>query len=303
VVRDRVGEGAVGQSLTGRCLVLGERAVVEEVESWIDWAARSGLNSIFIHTSLSANPTGAAPERVWRDNREGAIASASERGIAIEHGGHLLPELFSRADARALAADAELSNAGREALTEHVRAHPEAEVLHIWGADAPAGAGGREASEAALRTANALAEIAEEVRPGAVVAFLAYHDTEEVPAGVEPRPNVSLVFAPRERCYDHALADPNCQKNARHRELLEGQLQHFADAAPPRVFEYWCDAILFSGGVPDLSETIARDIAYYRDVGVHTVQLLITGHGESPEPHPNLEAFARAAVGADSVSR
>jgi hypothetical protein len=103
------------------------------------------------------------------------------------------------------------------------------------------------------------------------------------------------VFAPRERCYDHALADPDCAENVRHRELLEAQLEHFDAAAPPRVFEYWFDAILFAGGVPDLTETMAEDLAYYREVGVHTVQMLMTGHGGRPSPHPNLPAFARLA--------
>ena len=82
-----------------------------------------------------------------------------------------------------------------------------------------------------------------------------------------------------------------------YRAALHAQIEHFAAAgAPPaRVFEYWLDAILFAGGVPDLTETMADDLAYYRQAGVHTVQILITGHGRAPEPHPNLPAFARLA--------
>jgi uncharacterized protein DUF4838 len=179
-----------------------------------------------------------------------------------------------------------------------VRAHPEAEVLHLWGADVPSGVrDAPEASEAALRTANALAELAERERPGVQVAYLAYHDTEEVPEGVRPRPNVSLVFAARERCYEHSLTDPSCRRNARHRDLLLAQVEHFraAGAAPPRVLEYWFDAIRFSGGVPDLTATMGEDLRLYREAGVDTVQILATGHRGPPPPHPNPPAFARLA--------
>jgi hypothetical protein len=284
-------------ALPGRCLVLGERALVEDAETWIVWAARNRLNCLFIHVSTRADPTGAAPEAVWRERRERAVALARERGMTIEHGGHLLPELLSRRDVRALGEEAAPSKAARRVLEEHVRAHPEADVLHLWGADLPPGARGREASEAALRTANAVSDVAEDARPGTQVAFLAYHDTEEVPRGVEPHHNVCLLFAPRERCYKHALTDPDCHRNARYRELFLAQVEHFraARAPPPRVFEYWFDAILFASGVPDLTEQMADDVALYRDAGVHTVQILMTGHGRPPSPHPNPPAFARLA--------
>jgi hypothetical protein len=139
------------------------------------------------------------------------------------------------------------------------------------------------------------------VRRDTQIAFLAYHDTEEVPRGVRPRSNVCLVFAPRERCYEHALTDPACRRNARFRELLLAQIDYFrsAQAAPPRVFEYWFDAILFADGVPDLTETMATDLAFYRDAGVHTVQMLMTGHGRPPGPQANVAAFPRLAWAPD----
>jgi hypothetical protein len=284
--------------LPGRCLVLGERAAVDHAEDWIVWAARQRLDCVFVHASMLREPHGAAPEAAWRERREEAITLARERGMTLEHGGHVLPELVSRRDIRALAEGHPIDAAARRSLEEHIRAHPEADILHLWGADAPAGiGGGREASEAALRTTNAVAEMAAAARPGTQVAFLAYRDTLEVPRGVRPHENVCLLFAPRERCYEHALTDPACGTNARYRDALDAQIEHFAAAgAPPaRVFEYWFDAILFAGGVPDLAETMADDLAYYREAGVHTVQMLITGHGRVPEPHPNPPAFARLA--------
>jgi Domain of unknown function (DUF4838) len=285
-------------ALAGRCLVLGERTLVEDAESWIVWAARNRLNSMFVHVSTRRDPSGAAPEAAWRERRGRALELARERGMAIEHGGHLLPELLPAEDVRALAAGEPPSESARRTLEQHVRTHPEAEVLHLWGADVPGGfRDGREAAKAALRTANALAEVAERECAGVQVAYLAYHNTEEVPEGIRPRPNVCLVFAPRERCYEHSLTDPNCRRNARHRDLLLAQVQHFraAGAAPSRVFEYWFDAIRFPGEVPDLTATMAEDLRFYRDAGVDTVQILATGHRRPPPPHPNLPAFARLA--------
>ena len=51
--------------------------------------------------------------------------------MAIEHGGHLLPELLPAKELRALAAGEAPSKDAAEILAEHVRAHPEAEVLHL----------------------------------------------------------------------------------------------------------------------------------------------------------------------------
>ena len=285
-------------ALPGRCLVLGERALLEDADAWIGWAARNRLNALFVHVSTQREPAGAAPEATWRERRGNALELARQRGMTIEHGGHLLPELLRTEDLRALAAGEPPSEDARRILVEHVRAHPEADVLHLWGADLPAGgSGGREASEAALLTANTVAEVAEAERPNLQVAYLAYHDTTEVPRGVRPRANVCLLFAPRERCYEHSLADPGCRRNQRHRELLLAQIEHFgaAGAAPPRVFEYWFDAILFADGVPDLTATMAEDLRFYAETGVHSVQLLMTGHGRRPQPHPNPPAFARLA--------
>ena len=284
-------------ALPGRCLVLGERALVEDAESWIVWAARSRLNTLFVHVSTRPDPVGAAPEVAWRERRGRALELAGERGMAIEHGGHLLPELLPAKELRALAAGEAPGKDAAEILAEHVRAHPEAEVLHLWGADLEASPKGGDASEAALRTANSVAEVAERERPGVQVAYLAYHDSEDVPRAVSPRSNVCLLFAPRERCYEHPLADSSCRTNRRYRDLLRAQVEHFgaAGAPPPRVLEYWFDAILFAGGVPDLTETMAEDLRFYAETGVHSVQLLMTGHGRRPQPHPNPPAFARLA--------
>jgi hypothetical protein len=129
------------------------------------------------------------------------------------------------------------------------------------------------------------------------VSYLAYHDTEAVPERERPRHNVCLLWAPRERCYEHPAGDDGCSQNARYAETFRAQVELFrsARAAPPRVFEYYLDGILFSGGVPPLGRVIAGDLAFYRDAGAHTVQALATGRGAGAEPHPNAWLFARLA--------
>jgi hypothetical protein len=229
-------------TVPGRCLALGERALLEDAESWIVWAARNRLNALFVHVGMGREPTGAAPEATWRECRGRALELARERGTTIEHGGHLVPELLPARELSAVAAGEPPSEGARQVLADHVRAHPEADVLHLWGADLPAGAsGGHEASEAALRTANAVGEVAERERPGVQVAYLAYHGTLDVPRAVRPRSNVCLLFAPRERCYEHSLAERSCRRNRHYRDLLLAQVEHFAAAGapPPKVFEYW----------------------------------------------------------------
>jgi uncharacterized protein DUF4838 len=285
--------------LAGRCLVLGERALLEAAEDWIVWAARNRLNTIFVHVSTQRAPFGAAPEGVWQQRRERVVALARERGMAIEHGGHILPELLPT---EALARAARELEAGtpagavqalQAAVFAHARAHPEADVLHLWGADSAAGAEtGRARSEEALRLTNAAAAAVERVSPGVTLASLAYHDTVAVPVAVRPRRNVCLLWAPRERSYDdRADGGPN----AGLWELFQRQVAHYAaaDARPPRVFEYYVDAIRFAGGVPELGRVMTADLAAYAAAGAHTVQALMTGAGAWRVPHPNPWLFAR----------
>ena len=80
-------------ALRGRCLVLGEAALVDAADEWFAWAARNRFNTVFMHVSTARAPVGSAPEALWLERRASAVPLARERGIALEHGGHLLPEL------------------------------------------------------------------------------------------------------------------------------------------------------------------------------------------------------------------
>jgi hypothetical protein len=160
--------------LPGRCLVLGERALVERADDWITWAARNRLNRLFVHVSTRSDPIGAAPEA---GAQAGGDRAGPRAGMTIEHGGHLLPELAATGrDPHAGRGGAERGGAAQDRTARAGASRGPRPPL--WRADRPPGARGEDASNAALRTPNAVAEHA---RPGSEVPFLAYHDIEEVP--------------------------------------------------------------------------------------------------------------------------
>ena len=77
------------------------------------------------------------------------------------------------------------------------------------------------------------------------IAYLAYHDTIEPHPGLKPLDNVWFEWAPRERCYSHAIDDPACEINPRYLESLKRYIDIFNGRG--HVFEYYADAILFGG--------------------------------------------------------
>src|SRR5438094_375897 len=214
-------------------------------------------------------PPRAVPGRSLRGRRGhpgggGVCDRPARRGLALELGGHVLTELLPRSLFAAhpeyfpMTARGERSDLGNlcpssRALTvvaDRARtAFAGAADVHLWGLDAFGGGWcacdrcrALAPSDQALLVCNAVAEaLGGDVR----VFHLAYHDTLVPPASVRPAPSVSAEFAPRERCYAHALDDPACTTNHPYREAFERHLERFAGRV--HVFEYYADAILFGG--------------------------------------------------------
>src|SRR5439155_653370 len=192
----------------------------------------------------------------------------ARRGLDLEGGGHVLVELLPRAlfaahpeyfpcapgggrfdlgnvctaSPGALAVVRERAQAARAAL-------PGATDFHLWGLDLAGGGwcacprcNGLSPADQALAACNAVADT---LGPGGRVFHLAYHDTLEPPRAVRPDLRVWAEFAPRERCYAHALDDPACATNAAYRRALDAHLELFVGRV--HVFEYYGDAILFGG--------------------------------------------------------
>ncbi len=129
------------------------------------------------------------------------------------------------------------------------------------------------------------------------VAYLAYHDTIEPHARLKPLKNVSFEWAPRERCYSHAIDDPACETNPRYLESLKRYLEIFDGRA--HVFEYYADAILFCGLGFATPTVIARDLRAYRSLGITSISCLTFGAYSAMAYPVNLEAFVRASINPD----
>ena len=257
----------------------------------------------------------------WDEDGAAIREALAERAMTLQFGGHHLRALVSR-DAFAeqpewfplrngersprynICTSSEGAMARlREGATAFATRFAGADVYHLWADDIRGGGwcacdrcAALTPSDQALRATNAVAEAVATVSPAAQVAHLAYHDTLLPPTSVEPAANVAALFAPRERCYAHAIDDDSCPRNREHwQPFLEIAPAFGNDSRRLHVFEYYSDAILFKGLAPTHAATLPRDMAAYAAVGAGNVQNLMV----SPRPWvgPPLHAwwFARAA--------
>jgi hypothetical protein len=276
---------------------------------FVPWMARRGVNAFsYIR---HAHDTRLRIEEV--------MPMLRAHGIASEYGGHVLQILLPRerfeSDSSMFPADdngqrtagGNLCVSSRSALEtvrdgaiRYVSDYPENEVLHIWGADVRRGAWCRcgACRELApqhqyMTVVNAIAEAlaqADEARP---VGYLAYHDTIEPYPGLLPLPNVWVEWAPRERCYSHAIDDPRCDINPRYFDSLKRYLEIFEGRA--HVFEYYADAILWGGLAFASPEIVARDLRAYHGLGIRSISCLTFGAYSLMAYPVNLETYVECA--------
>ncbi len=266
---------------------------------WIDFCGKQRLNWVFHHTQFS--------EVWWNENRDAIWPELQKRGISLELGGHYLPhfiprEMFAehpewfRVVDGARTNDTNLCPSSREAMEylqervrQYVRAMPEADVYNVWADDTAEDAStwcaceachGYSPSDQNLLVMNAMARAVRDIKPGAKIVHIAYHETIAPPEKVEPDPDVVMMWAPRERCYAHALDDPNCAKNRQHARWLEALVKVF-DPGQAEVFEYYPDQVVFNHMMPALADTIAGDARYYKSLGIGLLEPLLT-----PYTHP-----------------
>ncbi len=239
-------------------------------------------------------------------------------GIAPEYGGHVLQLLMPR---ERFATNPEFFPVGahgkrnprgnlcvaneaalrlvREGAVRYMRENPECALLHVWGADVWDGAWcrcGQCAQQPAQRqymtVVNAVAAaLGEGTGVATPVTYLAYHDTLEPVAGLDPLPNVAFEWAPRERCYSHAIDDAACTVNPRYLDSLKRHIELFDGRG--HVFEYYADAILFGGLGLATPAIIARDLRAYRALGLKSISCLTFGAYSVLAYPVNLEAFMR----------
>src|SRR5260370_25460760 len=129
------------------------------------------------------------------------------------------------------------------------------------------------------------------------VAYVAYHDKFEPHPGLKPLDNVWFEWAPRERCYSHAIDDPLCEINPRYLDSLKRYIEIFDGRG--HIFEYYADAILFGGPGFATPAIVASHLRAYHRLGLTSVSCLTFGAYSVMAYPVNLEAFVRGSVGPD----
>lgn len=263
-------------------------------EQIAEFYARLGFNDIGVHGTPAS----------WKD----MMKTARRFGLELQIGGHGLAALLPREEFakhpeyfralqppdfdRTRLPDSNLcsGNAGaldivRKGAAKYVRQYPGATAYHLWADDLPAGGWcfcapcmGLTPQDQAVRANNAVAEGVCRADPKAKTAHLIYHDTIEPPRIVKPHPGLAPLYAPRERCYAHALNDPACARNRYFTKHLEAVLEYFGHR-DWLLFEYYSDYILFRGMLPLTPEIIAEDLKYYYSLGLRNAQHLYVGSG------------------------
>jgi hypothetical protein len=279
------------------------------VQSWIDYAAKARLNRIAFHYTW--------PARDWYIDLERQLRpELQERGIEIEVGGHFLssflprklvrqhPDWFRKNRHGQRVNDFNFNPFSAGALDDlisgaiaYLTQMPEAKLYHLWPDDIEGGGwtheAGKEqytASDQSLLVANALVTQLRKRLAGAHLSFLAYHDTVYPPKIVKPASGIVYFYAPRERCYAHALNDPRCPLNLRYSKALENALPTFG-APHAEVFEYYVDEILYENLQPPLPEVLEADAQYYHQLGIPALGALMTNTSEFYTPMVNMYLY------------
>ncbi|OQA98422.1 MAG: hypothetical protein BWY25_02020 [Chloroflexi bacterium ADurb.Bin222] len=125
------------------------------------------------------------------------------------------------------------------------------------------------------------------------VPTIAYHDTLFPGRLIRPARECFLLYAPRERCYAHALDDPKCARNRVFLEALHAWMKRFAGHGDAHTFEYYCDQILYRGHYAFLPAAILGDMRVYEKAGIESHMTLQVG-GALAAPDYSLLLFARA---------
>ena len=173
-------------------------------------------------------------------------------------------------------------------------------AVHAWADDLPGGGWcmcsrcrAFTPSDQSLLAMNLQAAVVRAERRLMRVPAIAYHDTMYPGHQIAPARECFLLYAPRERCYAHALDDPHCAKNRWYRGALDGWMRAFARHDDAHTFEYYNDQILFRGLYPFVPDVVLGDMAEYERAGITSHMSLQVG-GAALAPDHNLLAFARA---------
>jgi len=148
-------------------------------------------------------------------------------------------------------------------------------AVHAWADDLPGGGWcmcsrcrSLAGTDQSALTMNVEAQAVRELKSALRVPVIAYHDTMFPSTFFAPDPACFLLFAPRERCYAHALNDPSCARNGIYLQALKAYQRRFAGVDDAHTFEYYNDKLLFRGHTPYLPQVVIGDADAYEDGGI-----------------------------------
>ncbi len=204
-------------------------------------------------------------------------------------------------DANLCAGNNETWGIVRDRFITQIRAAPGAYAVHAWPDDLPAGGWclcplcrALQPSDQAMLAMRCLAEAAALTENAPRIAVIAYHDTIRPGPLIDAPREGFLLYAPRERCYAHALDDDSCPRNRFYLEALDAWVGKFKGIDDAHTFEYYFDQVLFRGMHPFTPDVILEDMRVYRARGIEChMSLQVAGHAIAPDF--NMLAFARAA--------
>lgn len=242
-----------------------------EINNWIDFAAKTKLNAIHIHSD---------------EGIDKISELLAERGLEFNIRRHFFGDTYSSENKTNL-------EESRSLLIDYVNKLPrEINDFFLWPADVKLKmndtASELSMSDLVLMFTNEMAEAVQAVRPGSKMSFLAYWSTWEVPKKVTPSNNVFLEIAPMFRCFSHAVNDQSCKINSGEIfPVFEGLAEIF-DISESHILEYWLDASLFgrgkfnglNGRLPQFGEIIRQDLKYYRSKGIKNISTFAVGLDE-----------------------
>lgn len=173
-------------------------------------------------------------------------------------------------------------------------------AVHKWADDLPGGGWCFSPTSRALSPADqsmlamrSLAEVVEKENLPLRIPVLAYHDTLFPGTQIDVSKECFLLFAPRERCYGHALDDLSCKRNQLFAEALKAWMNKFEGIDDAHTFEYYFDQILFRGIYPFLPAIIIADMHLYEKRKIECHMSLQVG-GPAIAPEYNMLLFAKS---------
>lgn len=272
-------------------------------EEWLRFYAKLRFNAVSHH-----------PE---------SIALGLQLGLRVEVGGHGLAKLLPRtlfatqpdlfrmfqpddfggkrqSDSNFCVTNPEAQKIVQENFQKELSECQGAYAVHAWADDLPAGGWclcpscrALPPTDQAMLAMRHLGAAIETTGLPIRLPVLAYHDTMLPGRQVDAPSNAFLLFAPRERCYGHAINDPTCARNRFYYQALQGWIEKFSGIDDAHTFEYYFDQILFRGMYPFLPTIILEDMKAYVENGIECHLSLQVG-GPEVAPEFNMLVFSQA---------